>query len=564
MRPLFLFFTFCLIILSQLTPSSINAQASWGDYTLYSGLNSSKAYLLDMNGTTYHQWTFASNKKTGYSSYLLPGGTLVRTVSNQGNSLNGGGMTGAVQKVDWNGNVLWNFVHSSSTYCLHHDICPLPNGNVLMISYEVKSAAEATQAGSSSNITIWSEKIIEVQPTGASTGNIVWEWHAWDHLSQNVNSAKDNYVASISDHPERFNINYKTTKDWLHMNGLDYNAALDQIVFSCHNMNEVYVIDHSTTTAEAAGHSGGNSGKGGDFLYRWGNPLAYGASGTANFNVVHDAHFVPANCPNAGYIVAFNNKGGSGSKSCIDFINPPYDGYNYLYTPGTAYAPSSYEWRHTYTGMASQNLGNSQQLPNGNMLICIATSGYLYEIDSNQNVVWSKAIGGTIAQAFRYTSCYVSGTANTPTITLIGDTLMSSPAASYQWYVDNTLINGATSQSFIPTQSGSYQVQITDTSGCVSGFSATFPMIGAGLTNMKETQNITITPNPSNGMLSVNGIGTVGEALTVMVFDTYGRLILEKENDGRIDLSAFTNGIYLVSLKHANQKLITKRIVLIK
>jgi lipopolysaccharide biosynthesis glycosyltransferase len=89
-------------------------------------------------------------------------------------------------------------------------------------------------------------------------------------------------------------------------------------------------------------------------------------------------------------------------------------------------------------------------------------------------------------------------------------------------------------------------------------------MIGAGIARPEETFNISITPNPSNGMLSVNGIGTVGEALTVMVFDTYGKLLLEKENDGQIDLSAFTNGIYLVSLKHGNQKLLTKRIVLIK
>jgi len=35
------------------------------------------------------------------------------------------------------------------------------------------------------------------------------------------------------------------------------------------------VIDHSTTTAQAAGHSGGTYGKGGDLLYRWGNPNAY-------------------------------------------------------------------------------------------------------------------------------------------------------------------------------------------------------------------------------------------------------------------------------------------------
>lgn len=62
------------------------------------------------------------------------------------------------------------------------------------------------------------------------------------------------------------------------MNGIDYNPVLDQIALSTHNLNEWYIIDHSTTTAEAATSSGGNSGKGGDLLYRWGNPAAYQAT----------------------------------------------------------------------------------------------------------------------------------------------------------------------------------------------------------------------------------------------------------------------------------------------
>ena len=430
MRNYYLLVLLGILFLTFSAFSQLKAQSSWGDYTLYASMNGTKAYLIDLNGTIYHQWTFPSTKKTGYSTYLLPGGNLVRTVVNPGNVINGGGGTGCVQKVDWNGIVFWDFVYSSSTYCLHHDICPLANGNVLMISYEVKTAPQAVQAGSATSITIWSEKIMEVQPTGATSGNVVWEWHVWDHLSQNVNSTKDNYVTSISDHPELFNINYQTSKDWLHMNGIDYNVALDQITFSSHYLNEVYVIDHSTTTAEAAGHTGGNSGHGGDLLYRWGNPAAYSISATANFNVVHDAHFVPADCPKAGYIAAFNNRGGTGGKSCVDLIDPPYDGYNYYHNPGTAYAPSTYNWRHTYSGSYTQDMGNSQQLPNGNTLICIAQSGYIYEIDSNQAVVWSKSTGSTVAQAFRYTSCYVNGTAVTPLITLNGNTLSATSSAS--------------------------------------------------------------------------------------------------------------------------------------
>jgi len=383
-------------------------------YTLYFPQNGTKAYLLDISGNTYHTWTFPSTAKTCYATYMLPGGELMRTVSKAGNSFNGGPISGQVQKVDWNGNVVWDFVYSTTTYCTHHDICVMPNGNVLLISYELKTAAEVVLAGCATSLVMWPDKIVEVQPQGTNGGNIVWEWHAWDHLVQNHDATKDNYGV-VADHPELLNLNYNTTKDWMHMNGIDYNATLDQITFSSHNLNEIYVIDHSTTTAEAAGHTGGNSGKGGDFIYRWGNPAAYGAPGNKNFNVVHDAHWISADNPKyPNFLAGFNNLGGTGNKTCIDIIEPPYDGYNYLYTTAAAYAPSTYNFRHTYSGNPTSNNGNSQQLPNGNMLLCIGLSGLIYEIDSNQTQVWSKSTGTTIAQAFRYPYNYLTGITDLP------------------------------------------------------------------------------------------------------------------------------------------------------
>jgi len=464
---------YLLLVLSVLYSDIVFSQ-QWGEYTLYAVQNQTTAYLIDTNNTTYHTWTFSSTKKTGYSSYLMPGGTLVRTIARQGNQLNGGGMTGEVQIVTWNGTVSWDYVHSSSTYCLHHDICPLSNGNVLMISYEVKTATQATQAGCSQNIIIWSEKIIEVQPTGSTTGTIVWEWHAWDHLCQNYNPAKDNYVSSIVQHPELININYNTSQDWLHMNGIDYNEDLDQIVVSTHNLNELYVIDHSTTTAEAAGHTGGNSGKGGDILYRWGNPAAYSASGTNVYHVPHDAHWVPKDCPNANYLVVFNNNGISMSQSTVDLISPPYDGYNYSITPGSAFLPSTYTLRHNCSGH-SNNESNSQQLPNGNMLVCMFQSGYIYEINPAGTTIWSKSASGPVSQAFRYSACYVNGTIPAiPTITQSGDSLISSTATTYQWYNSGSIIQGATGQIYLPPQNGVYQVQVTNASGCESELSDEF------------------------------------------------------------------------------------------
>jgi hypothetical protein len=389
----------------------ITFSQQWGDYTFYSVQNSTSAVLLDTNGTTVHTWSFSSSAKTGYSSYLEPGGTVVRTVARQGNSFQGGAICGQVQKVDWDGNVLWNYVCSTTSYCSHHDIHPMPNGNVLMIVYELKSSSEVTQAGCKWSHTMWPDMILEVQPSGASGGNIVWEWHAWDHLVQDYDDSKDNYGV-IADHPELLDLNYNNnqqTKDWMHVNGIDYNEGLDQIVFSSHFLNELYVIDHSTTTEEAAGHTGGNSGKGGDFLYRWGNPAAYDASGSTIFHVVHDAHWIPAGYARAGALVGFNNNGISNNQSSVDIFMPPYDGFNYEYTAGSAYSPSSYEWRHACNGHTNSE-GGAQNLPNGNILVCISQAGFIYEVDSNNTLLWSKNLsGGGTTNARRYTKSYVEG-----------------------------------------------------------------------------------------------------------------------------------------------------------
>src|SRR5688500_9230260 len=86
---------------------SVKAQ-QWGDYTLYATMNGTTANLVDTNGTIYNTWTFTSANRSGYSAYLMPGGTLVRSVMNSGNSFTGGGMTGRVQKVDWSGTLIWD------------------------------------------------------------------------------------------------------------------------------------------------------------------------------------------------------------------------------------------------------------------------------------------------------------------------------------------------------------------------------------------------------------------------------------------------------------------------
>ena len=88
----------------------------------------------------------------------------------------------------------------------------MPNGNVLVIAWDKKTAAEAVAAGrqpSSVQGQMLPDCILEVHPTGKTTGDIVWEWHAWDHLIQDLDKTKANY-GDVSEHPELIDINFGT------------------------------------------------------------------------------------------------------------------------------------------------------------------------------------------------------------------------------------------------------------------------------------------------------------------------------------------------------------------
>lgn len=558
-----------LLFLAIISSTKFTYAQQWGDYTLYS--TGTTTVLVDTGDASAAKiiktWTHSNSERTGYSSYLMPGGVLWRTVSRSGNSFSGGPICGQVQKVAYDGTILWNFVYSTTQYCSHHDICPMPNGNVLLIAYELKTAAEVTAAGGTFSGAMWPEKIVEVKPTGATTGEIVWEWHTWDHLVQNKNASAANYQSSIVDHPELLNINYKASKDWQHANGISYNPMLDQITFSSHNLHEIYVIDHSTTTAEAASHKGGNSGKGGDFLYRWGNPAAYEASGTQILNVTHDAHWVPEGSPNAGYLAAYNNKGitSPSTTSCADLINAPVDGYNYKLTAGQAYEPASYTKRQPSGGYNS-NMGSSQQLPNGNTLICVATAGTIREFSPSGKELWTRSMGGSCAKAFRYSKCYVENPAPAiPTISVNGNVLSSTSATTYQWYYNGALISGATSQNYTATKNGKYVVRITDSNGCVYQYSTGVAVTGVtGIAVNELEQKLNFYPNPTTGIITIDNTQLPGINYEIKVFDTVGKLIRTEKNANSIDLSPYENGIYFLQVNDGNHATFTKKISLIK
>ena len=379
-------------------------------YTLFSPMPSTSSYLIDQHGREIHSWESPGGHRPGLASYLLEDGDLLRSanIAQQAvGDFSGGGTAGKIERIGWDGTAEWSWEYSSVDYITHHDIEPMPNGNILAIAWEDKSEAEALQAGRNpaiasdapgGNANVWPDHIIEIEPLANNQANIVWEWHAWDHLIQDYDASKDNYGV-VSEHPELLDINFVGATgnqagraDWMHCNGIDYNAALDQIALSCKNTNEFYIIDHSTTTAEAAGHTGGNSGKGGDFLYRWGNPQAYdgGLSSDQQLFGQHDVQWIEEGREGSGDFLVFNNGNGrSPSYSSVDVIQVAYVEGNYPLQSNGTWGPNAPSWSWGLDqDIYAQSISGAERLPNGNTLVTFGTQGTLIEVDLEGEIVW--------------------------------------------------------------------------------------------------------------------------------------------------------------------------------
>ena len=180
-----------------------NNEESFEGYTLFAPIRSRNTYLINNNGKIVHTWESRYFQALG--TYLQENGNLIRSAStgNSSDFMGGGGHTGGVEILDWNGTVLWYFEYVSKYYRLHNDIEPLPNGNILMTVWEIKTDDEIIAAGCNPKKIdrgeLWTDFIIEVDPTKPDGENIVWEWHVWDHLIQDYDSTNENHGV-IGDH----------------------------------------------------------------------------------------------------------------------------------------------------------------------------------------------------------------------------------------------------------------------------------------------------------------------------------------------------------------------------
>ena len=254
---------------------------SYEGITLFAPMSFGEVFLIDNCGRTLNSWE--TGTLPNFNCALLEDGSMLTSVRQTTGFFTEGEPGGIMRRYDWEGNLIWEFLNPDSNLSHHHDFEIMPNGNILVVTYSKLESDEVIANGRDADFVppyLAALSVIEYEPNFPEGATEVWRWNSVDHLVQDLYPEHENF-GSVSASPEKINFNYGVQEefllspDWLHTNSIDYNEELDQIMLSVRNFSEVWVIDHSTTTVEAAGSVGGTYNKGGDLLYRWGNPEAY-------------------------------------------------------------------------------------------------------------------------------------------------------------------------------------------------------------------------------------------------------------------------------------------------
>lgn len=352
-----------------------------------------EAYLINKEGFKTRSWEF--DKNLGNDLELLPDGKLLGMFKVESPLFSFGGFGGIIRIMDSDGQVEWEYTYSTENYIAHHDVEMLPNGNVLFLAWERIQVLEAQAMGINAFFDTYTEVLIEIDP---KTDEIIWEWHSKDHSIQDFDSNLPNYGV-ISQNPQLIDHNYNIQVeeyggDIMHANGIDYDVDKDVIYISVNFYGEIWVIDHSTTIEDAASNSGGNYGKGGDLIYRFGNPEAYKSNfGSRLFNKVHFPNLLEGDKPGEGNMLVFVN--GSNEQSTVYELRIP-ESFN-LKTD----ASNELEivWSFSDSELYAPIISGAVRLENGNTLICEGDYGY-WEVTPNQDIVWKYNGSGDNNQKF--------------------------------------------------------------------------------------------------------------------------------------------------------------------
>jgi len=373
------------------------------------------------------------------------------------------------------------------------------------------------------------ERIVEIEPVGTDSAKIVWEWKLFDHLIQEFDSSKPNF-GSVANNPQLLDMNYDAGfgSNPIHANAIDYNADLDQIAISSRHLSEVFIIDHSTTTSEAASHSNGIYGRGGDFLWRWGNPEVYGKGTILDKKLgrQHDIKWITDGLYK-GMMSVFSNDsfGNDSSASSIHIIDQNETNGVYKLSSGK-FLPNDYFWSYAGTilgeVMSEDSRCGVQIMSNGNALINETEKGKISEINTSGELVWVYKI----------------------------------PTADNSTFDQFAIPKGTGSfrANRYPESYAAFHDKTFRSMGIIEDTNAISEKCNDLLSVKNELiSNLNAYPNPVNDVLNFDK--NLDE---IMVYNFLGKIISRKMNSDYIDLGDLAGGLYFIKTSVKNKSKIIK------
>ncbi len=226
-------------------------------------------------------------------------------------------------------------------------------------------------------------------------------------------------------------------------------------------------------------------------------------------------------------------------KACIDFIDQSLNA-------------SAWHWSFDGATPAASTLQNPTN-------ICYNDSG----VFAVTLVVYD---AGGIDSSVAVLYITVHPTPPVPVISINGDTLVSTPAVTYQWYFNSVIIPGATNQEYVVQQTGFYYVEIKDSAGCTSISLISY----VDLTEVPDLsgQSMQLLFNNETGSGEVIIYRMNGENIRLEVYDLYGREMLSQQSKissevftAPFDLDDAVSGCYMIRVS-AGGKVMVRKVML--
>jgi len=328
---------------------------SFGGYTLITPIGGDAVYLIDEEGRVVHRWA-VPDFQPGYG-YLLPGGNLL--VRGQPLIKTGVGIGEPAGRADillelgWDSNEIWRWEHEG----FHHDMCRMPNGNTLVIIWELlaNDLVKRVKGGLSPEETerVTSDtKFMSFFLQGLGVGgrprlkgmltDDVWEinpagepvhiWHAYEHFDPEVDK-----LCTVD-----------LRAEWTHLNAVELTPE-GNVLISSQKLDTILKISWPK----------------GDVLWRWG--------GLGRISHQHD----PTITPN-GTLLVFDNG-----------THHPLIGRSRVVEVDME--TGEIIWQYVGSpvfSMLSLHIAGAERLTNGNTLICEGESGRVFEVTRDCEICW--------------------------------------------------------------------------------------------------------------------------------------------------------------------------------